>query len=253
MEGACRVAANGFPIQIDKKSPIPIYFQIQRELIALFDSGVLQPGDMLPSENEFSRQFGISPMTVRQAMSELVQQGYIKRERGRGTFVAPRHLEHTLDRLVSFSEDMTARDLTPGARVLLIEDAIAPPEVVVQAGLPPSTIMLRLKRLRLANDKPVGIHDAYLHRIRLTESDLEETPSLYALLAQRDIVVAEGLDKIEAVAATREAADLLHVKAGAPLLQTTRRSWDTRGVLVEYIVALYRADLYHYQIRLRRS
>ena len=90
------MVADGFPIQIDKNSPIPIYFQLQRELVALIDSGVLQPGDMLPSENDFSRQFNISPMTVRQAMSELVQQGYIKRERGRGSFVAPRHLEHTL-------------------------------------------------------------------------------------------------------------------------------------------------------------
>lgn len=247
------MVVDNFPIQIDKNSPIPIYFQIQRELIALIDSGTLQPGDLLPSENELSRQFSISPMTVRQAMTELVQQGYIKRERGRGTFVAPRRLEHRLDRLVSFSEDMRSRDFVPGARVLLIEDVIAPPEVVAQTDIPADARMLRLKRLRLANDKPVGIHDAYLYRVELTERDLEETPSLYELLAKRDIVIAEGLDKIEAVAATREAAELLNIKPGAPLLQTTRLSWDARGVLVEYIVALYRADLYHYQIRLRRS
>jgi GntR family transcriptional regulator len=246
------MSVDSLAIEIDKDSPIPIYFQLERALIALIASGTLQPGDLLPSENDLSRRFHISPMTARQAMSQLAQQGYVRRERGRGTFVAPRYLEHNLDQMIGFSEDMQRRQLVPGARLLLLETVPAPPAVVAGGHLPPGTPMTRLKRLRLVNETPVGIHDAYLHNITLSRADLDVTPSLYALLAGRGMLLSEGVDKIEAVEAEREASELLHVKLGAAMLQTTRLSWDTRGAFVEYVVALYRADLYHYQIRLHR-
>jgi GntR family transcriptional regulator len=246
------MVVDSLSIQIDKNSRIPIYFQLSQAMLALISSGSLKPGDALPSETDFSRHFNISPMTVRQAMSELVNQGYIRRERGRGTFVAPRHLDHPLDRLVSFTEDMQARQLSPGAKVLLMESATIPAEAATIARLETDTPMLRLKRLRLANGEPVGVHDAYLYDLQVTAQDLENTPSLYLLLAQRGIILSEGMDTIEATSASKEVADLLCVKPRAPLLQTTRFAWDEHSKFVEYVVALYRADLYHYRTRLRR-
>lgn len=154
-------------LQVDKDSPIPIYVQLYEGMTALIVSGSLQPGDALPSETDFSRHFSISPMTVRQAMSELVNQGYIRRERGRGTFVAPRQLDHPLDRMVGFSEDMQSRQLVPGAKLLLLETIPAPEHIAKIAGLPPETPLLRLKRVRYANDEAVGIHDAYLYNIQI--------------------------------------------------------------------------------------
>lgn len=240
-------------LHIDKDSPIPIYVQIYQGMRALIASGSLQPGDALPSETDLSRRFSISPMTVRQAMTELVNEGYIRRERGRGSFVAPRELDHPLDRMVGFSEDMRSRHFEPGAKVLLLETVPAPQAVAVAADLPPDTPLLRLKRVRYANHEAVGIHDAYLQHVELTRADLKTTPSLYLLLAQRGIRLAEGVDTIDAVTASEEAAVLLGVQPNAPLLQTTRITWDVEGRFVEYVVAQYRADLYHYRIRLRRS
>lgn len=240
-------------IRIDKDSAVPIYFQLYEGMRSLIAAGSLKPGDALPSETDFARYFSISPMTVRQAMTELVKEGFINRQRGRGSFVAPRQLDHPLDRMVSFSEDMLARQVIPGSRVLLIEEVAAPLEIAAAADLPAGVSLLRLKRVRYANGEPVGIHDAYLHQVSLTEADLDKTPSLYMLLAQRGIVIAEGLDTIESVSAPKEAADLLGIRVNAPMLQTTRISWDEQGRFVEYVVALYRADLYHYRIRLRRS
>jgi GntR family transcriptional regulator len=240
------------PITIDKSSPVPIYVQLQRGLIGLIEAGSLKHGDVLPSETDLSKRYRISPMTVRQAMTELVKHGYVRRERGRGTFVAPRPLDHPLDKLVGFSEDMRAKDLQPSARILLLERCAVPDVVVMHGVLASGTPMLRLKRVRMANEQPVGIHDAYLANVDITRDDLAKTPSLYELLAQRGIVLGEGTDTIDATAANHEAADILHVKVGAPLLRTTRFAWDTRGQFIEYVVALYREDLYQYRIRLRR-
>ncbi|MEM2002767.1 MAG: GntR family transcriptional regulator, partial [Candidatus Methanomethylicaceae archaeon] len=97
-----------FPITLDRDSPIPIYKQLSTAIIQAIHDGRLSPNQRLPSENEFARQYGIVPMTVRQAMNELVRAGFVYRIQGRGTFVAPRFLEHGLERMLSFSEDMRA-------------------------------------------------------------------------------------------------------------------------------------------------
>ncbi|MCA9906887.1 MAG: GntR family transcriptional regulator, partial [Anaerolineae bacterium] len=83
-------------IPVDKSSPVPLYYQLQQGIIRLIEADTLKPGDLLPSENELARRYSISPMTVRQAMAELVNAGYVRRERGRGTFVAKRQMQHQL-------------------------------------------------------------------------------------------------------------------------------------------------------------
>ena len=240
------------PIKIDKDSPLPIYHQLRRGIENLIRSGKLAPGDPLPSENELSQTYSISPMTVRQAMSELVNDGYIHRERGRGTFVSLKRMQHQLENMVSFSETMKTQQMRPGSKILIIDDQTPPSDVLTQLSLAPSTPFTRIKRLRLANDAPVGIHDSYLHGISVTQSDLEQTPSLYELLEERAIILEDGEETIEAVAAEDEPAQLLDVAPGSPLLKATRLSWDTNGNFVEYVVALYHADLYRYKIRLKR-
>ncbi|MEZ4666334.1 MAG: GntR family transcriptional regulator [Anaerolineae bacterium] len=243
---------NLFAIEIRKDSPVPIYFQIQTGITALIESGILRPGECLPSENVLARRFNISPMTVRQAMTELVNYGYVYRQRGRGTFVATRRMEHPLERLVSFSEDMRSRGLSSSSQILYFENVIPPSEVDLRIHLPPDTRLTRIKRLRFADGKPVGIHDSYLHNVVISALELEKKHSLYALLAEKGTHLGEGEDMIEAVAASKEAAQLLNVKTGSPLLRTTRFAWDVHGQFVEYVVALYHANLYQYRTRLKR-
>lgn len=239
-------------LSIDKNSAVPIYFQLQQGIAELIEAGVLKPGDSLPSENEMARQYSISTMTVRQAMGELVNGGYVHRERGRGTFISTRRMGHPLDRMVGFSEDMQGRQLNPSSILLAAEIVTPPAEVTASIDLPDSTELLRLRRVRCTNGDPVGIHDSYLHQVPLTLSDLQHCTSLYTLLQQRGVILTEAEDSIDAVSALPEDARLLHIRAGDPLLRTTRFSWDKQGNFVEYVVALYRADLYQYRIRLRR-
>jgi len=239
-------------LDIDKNSPVPIYYQLRQGIASLIEAGDLKPGECLPSENELSHAYGVSPMTVRQALAELVNAGYVRRERGRGTFVSQRRMQHSLENLVSFSEDMQQRHIRPGSRVLIFEQSPAPPEVTARVGLPPESIVTRIKRVRLADDVPVGIHDSFVYGVTFTRDDLERTGSLYQLLERHDIHLSEAEETIEAVAATREDAALLRVAAGFPLLKTSRFSWATTGQFVEYVVARYHADLYRYTLRLRR-
>ena len=243
---------NLLPFEIDKSSPLPIYFQLSRGIQNLIRSGQLTPGDALPSENELSQAYHISPMTVRQGMAELVKEGYIHRERGRGTFVSLRRMQHQLENFVSFSESMRARELTPGSQLLLIEPTSPPGDVVDKVNISAPAKFTRIKRVRLANETPVGIHDSYLNGIPITPDELEQTPSLYELLESKGVFLNEGEETIEATCATEEIAALLNIEAGAPLLRAVRFSWDAAGNFIEYVVALYHADLYRYTIRLKR-
>lgn len=105
-------------MHIDKQSPIPIYYQIMEQLKSQIKNGELQPDAPLPSEREYSEQFGISRMTVRQALSNLVNEGFLYRQKGRGTFVSRPKMEQTLQGLTSFTEDMKSRGMVPSSKLV---------------------------------------------------------------------------------------------------------------------------------------
>ena len=103
---------------LNKNTPIPLYYQLKQWIIEQIERGDLKPGDVIPSERELSEEFEISRMTVRQALTELVNEGKLVRERGKGTFVAEPKISQDLFRLTSFSEDMKSCGMTPGASVI---------------------------------------------------------------------------------------------------------------------------------------
>jgi GntR family transcriptional regulator len=237
---------------INKDSHIPIYRQIQVQLKRLILSGQLKPRDVLPSENELAQRYQISVMTVRQAMNALVNEGLIYRERGRGTFVARQPIVQPLQRLESFSEHIAARGLTPTAKVLTLENVPASHEVARALGLTPAEQALRIKRLRLTDGRPVGIHDSYLRGVQVERSGLEAVSSLYALLESQGLVLAEQEETLEAVAADSEASRLLNVALHSPLLQVSSTTFLESGQPLEFVIAIYRTDYYRYAVRLKR-
>lgn len=241
-----------FPLIINRESPVPIYYQLSQGIAELIKSGELVQEERLPSENDFASLYNIVPMTVRQAMNELVSEGYIYRVRGKGTFVAHRPLEHTLERLLSFSEDMQNRNLVPGSKILLFAEVSPSKRVAQKLNIQPGSPVLHLRRLRLANDEPVGLHDSYLTGVSFTRDELEVCGSLYAVLAKKEVVLTEGDDVIEALIADAQLGSLLKVRPGAALLRVLRTSYDSTGRTVEYVEATYRADFYRYAIHLKR-
>jgi GntR family transcriptional regulator len=239
-------------IHIAKDSNTPIYKQLQEQLERLIANDAWRPREPLPSETSLAQTLNISVMTVRQAMAQLVHKGLIYREKGRGTFVTPKPLDHHLHRLEGFSEDMHARALVPSSQVLVFEIEPAPKPIAQQLELDKDSSVLHLKRLRLADDRPVALHDAYLRPLDLTREELDEFGSLYLLLEHKGIRLTSGEETLEAVAASGEIARLLHVSRGAPLLKATRLTRDHTYTPVEIVIALFRADFYRYTVKLER-
>lgn len=239
-------------IPVDKSSSIPIYIQLKNGIINLIRSGDLMPGDSVPSETVLSRHHNISPMTVRQAMTELVNAGRVERIRGRGTFVTEQRLPHPLENLVSFTEDIHSRNMKASSKILLLRPVETPTNLREQLGLGDIRTGTRLKRIRYANDIAVGIHDSYLHGIEITDDSMSDQDSLYQYLEANNIQIGNGYETIEAVTADAETASNLSIATNSPLLKTTRYSWDIDNNFLEYVVALYHADLYQYTVQLRR-
>lgn len=238
--------------RIDKNSPIPIYRQIEDILRDQIASGLLHPYDLIPSENELSKILGVSPMTVRQAMAQLVKDGFAYRERGRGTFVASPRLDHPLTRMIGFSEDLQARGLQPGSKILQFEDRAAPVDVAEFLQIPAGETVLYIKRTRHLDGHPVGIHETYLRGIHITQLELEQTGSLYKLLQSKEILFEGGQDVIEAISANEQMSALLDVAPKDPLLRVTRIGYAAGGVPIELVHAVYRSDFYRYRIFLKR-
>lgn len=239
-------------LMIDRTSPLPIYHQIAAGLTQLITSGALPPGQMLPSETEMSRALDISPMTARQALNGLAAKGLIRRKRGVGSFVLARRFDLPLIEPIGFTADMQSRGLASSSRILRFERTVAPAEAIERGILAEGTPMLRIKRLRLANDQAVGLQDAYFSGVNFTREELDASGSIYRLMAQRGISLHTAQEIIDAVAAGKEEAGLLGVPEGVPLLRTLLYSSDSPDGFREFTIALYRSDFYQFRAVLRR-
>jgi GntR family transcriptional regulator len=154
--------------------------------------------------------------------------------------------------MASFTEDMKSRGLVPGSHILCFEAIPAQPYVAEALDLEPNAEVTHIKRLRLADDLAVGVHNTYLRDVDISCEELEVTESLYEVLQSKGIYLNEAEDMIEAVAATEEVADLLKMTPGSPILQVTRVARGLSGKPIELVIATYRNDLYRYIIRLKR-
>ena len=139
-----------------------MYFQLKELLREKIASGEWGPGNMVPSEREWSEQYRISRMTARQALSELAAEGLLRREQGRGTFVAKPKIKHGLTRLTGFTEDIRARGMQPGARVVRLMLA-RPPLLAMQAlQISPEAKIVLLERLHLADGESIALETCHL-------------------------------------------------------------------------------------------
>jgi len=239
-------------IHVDKQSPIPIYRQIEDALREQIVSGLLRPYDLIPSENELSKNLEVSPMTIRQAMGLLVKDGFAYRQRGRGTFVLPQGLVHPISKLAGFSEDMQAHGLLPGSQILLFKDIAAAQDVAELLKISVGEPVKYVKRTRLLDGHPVGIQETYLRGVKITREELEKIGSLYQIIQHQGIVFEGAQDVIEAVSATDEMSRILDVFPGKPLLRVTRVTFAQGGTPIELLHAVYRSDFYRYKISLKR-
>ena len=244
--------------RIDPFSYIPKYHQLFTILRTKIENRDWEPNQVIPSERELEKTYNISRTTIRQALSLLDDYGYVYRELGWGTFVAPPKLQNSLHDLTSFSDDMRARGLTPGQRVLEL-GYITPPKLVRQQLELPDSVekVLYIERVRLADNMPIGIHFAYLplpEENPISDGEIEEFGSLYDLLQSKyNLVPAEADETLEATIADADEAKLLEVAEGSPLLLIERTVWSQNRKTMEFVRVLYRGDRYKYFVHLSRQ
>ena len=240
---------------LDKRNPLPLYYQLKEVLLARIQSGEWAPGQQLPSERALCDQFEVSRITVRQALADLEQEGWLIRDQGRGAFVSRPRIEQRLSQLTSFTQDMRARGQRPGAIVL--EQALVRPTTLVAHRLrldARQRQVILLKRLRTANDEPIAVEKAFLnYRLcrQILHDDLSHR-SLYAWLTERcEIVPARAEQQIQAAACPPEEARLLKVKPGSPALYIHRTTYSQSGQPFEMVESYYRGDKYVFYAELR--
>lgn len=240
---------------LERASPTPIFAQIRTRLEDPISSGELAADQRIPSERQLSARFGVSRMTVRQALDELIQAGLLYSLPGKGTFVADRRIiEQPLRHLTSFTQDIIARGMRPSSRLLTAHHMQASFEVARLFGFAPTVEVVQVTRLRLADDEPLAIETVHIPSALvpgLLERDLA-TESLYEVLA-RDygLALVEAHQTIEAAEPTLEEQRILGLDVPRPVLRISRLTSDSSGRTVEFVRSVYRGDRYQLTVELR--
>ena len=236
---------------IERESPIPLYYQLKELLVERIGAGEWQPGDMLPTEEQLQEHYGLSRTTVRQAMKEMEFEGQITRHRGRGTFVSKPKLSHSADPRFNLTAYLTEQGMKPGWRVLAAEWVQAKTEEADRLAIDVGMEVYRLRRLRLADNEPIGYHIAHVVPelgAGINESHLEKGGSLSYLTESGQLGESYANRTIEAVLASEEVAKYLDVGKGSPILMIRRKVF-AEGKPVEDMRAMYRGDRFQYQVR----
>ena len=222
---------------------VPKHQQL-RNILAELATTHLRPGDMLPSERQLCADYGVSRITVREALGQLVSEGLLVRTQGKGTFVAHRPARSRLH-IASFHEDMRRMGMEPSTVVLTAARVTPPAPTVERLRLPAQGAAYHVRRLRLADRVPMSVDDAWYSAALLPGLDqFDLQASLYDTLARqygRPIDHAE--QTVSAGLAGEEIGRLLGIPASGPVLRFDRVSYS-RGDAVEHARSWYRADRY---------
>ncbi len=239
-------------IRAEKSNPVPVYVQIADEMRGILRGGTVAADTELPSERLLCEAYGVSRMTLRQALGILQREGLIECQRGRGTFVSVRHLQKQQQKLRSFTEEMRSRGVVGSTKLISfrLETPTAPAREFFVLG--EQERVYSIERLRLADGTPIALEAVQVPRTlcpNLDRFDLVQD-SLYRILEEEyGLKLADCLEEISAIRPSPSQRKLLEARASAALLSVWRRTRTTHDVPAEFAVTTYRGDLYTAVVR----
>lgn len=244
-------------VELSRTEGIPLYVKIREALRDEVIQGILTRGQKLPSEEELASKYGVSRMTVRQGIADLIDEGLLYRRHGVGTFVAFPHVERDHSRLTNFFEISKLKGIEARAKVLVLEVIPAKQKIAFALDLDEGDPVIRLKTLRFTEGMPVTVHDAHIpHSLfaSLLDEDVKslESKHLWSFFESGGYKVKRAVQRLEAREATEELASVLEIEAGAPILYKERTVYADDGTPVEFTYCYNRGDMYSLTVTLER-
>ena len=240
--------------KLDKSVPIPLYYQLKTLLLEEIKSNAYPVDSMIPTEKEISEMFEISRTTVRQAITELVREGWLYRVKSKGTFVAQRKIKQDfIRRLESFNEQIERTGRRPGTELLALEVVEMPERAAEAFGVAPGEKVVYLHRKRSADDEPIVTVETYLPYPKcafLMQHNMAKE-SMYNVLAEREETRICRVSRIlEAVAANAQDARLLNIRTGKPVHLFHTVGYNQYDEPIEFSIARYRGDRNRFEVDL---
>lgn len=230
---------------IDKNSPEPLYSQLDRELRAEIASGKYKPNSAIPSETELCQIYGISRMTIRSVITQLVNEGLLHRVQGKGTFVVDRKIPATSPAYMGVREQLERLGYQTATKLLMFKQEKASAAQVKALGVPLGETLHYIVRVRSIDGLPISLHRSYIPRYlcpALTGDNLEKEQLCTILQQEFGLKTAYVSETLESTLATNQEAKALEINPGFPLLLLEDINKTANGRIFEYTKVLFRGD-----------
>lgn len=242
---------------ISRTEGIPLYVKIRESLRQQIESGELERGQKLPSEDELASKYGVSRMTIRHGTSDLIDEGLLYRRHGVGTFVTLPHIERDHSRLTNFFENSKSKGIHASASIIDFEIIRADPQIAQALLLEENDLVIHIKSLRQADDIKVTLHDAYIPHRKFAELIMEDPrdfdiQTLWSKYQKCGYPVKRAVQKLEACLADQDLAEIMQIQEGSPILFKERTVYAEDGTPVEFTYCYNRGDMYSLTVTLNR-
>ncbi len=227
---------------IDKSIPTPLYYQLQQIIKEKIEKGVWRPGENIPTENEIMQKYEVSRTTARQAILALVNDGYLRREKSKGTIVtSPTGRKSLVGGLISFSEEMSQKGIAHFSKILDQRVVAANSDIAAKLQLSEGAPIYYLKRIRYLQGQPYLMDEHFIpyHLCPGIETKYQENTSLYQLLeGTYKFNLHHGQIEFEPVSPpTKEMIDLLEIYSTTNLILAERIVYSEKDVPLDYFKA----------------
>lgn len=236
-------------VELDRSSPVPLYYQLAQAIEAAIRDGELAPGDRFENELALAKRLTLSRPTTRRAIQEVVDKGMLVRKRGVGTQVVQNPVHRRVE-LTSLFDDLARAGQAPTTQLLAYRTGAADEEVAAELNLSSGHEVVTIQRLRSASGEPLAVMTNHLPVELAPEPEELESNGLYQSLRARGVHIRLARQRIGARPASKVEARLLDEKAGAPLLTMSRTAFDDSGRAVEFGDHCYRASRYYFETTL---
>ncbi len=241
-------------MSVDKNSLLPLYHQVESCIREDIANRTYLPDQPIPTELELQEKFNVSRETVRKAINNLVFAGLVEKRKGVGTFITHPKIVHRVGYIYGSYEEILARGMIPGT-AFIEKKEIKPPEIMrKEMVLEKGASVIKIKRLRLANEEPVAILSSYLPMDLvpdLAQVKFENNSLYHTLEKVYHLKLNESNEIIEAGSITGKDAKWLQIKKGSPILVVKRLTYLNNSRVIEKLTALYRSDKFKYQVKLK--